>query len=240
MSDMKLDVLAFAAHCDDIEITSGGLLIKLVDMGYKVGACDLTAGEMGTKGSKEDRLNESQCAAKVMGLSARENLELPDAQLEFKRDYYLKMAEVIRKYRPHMVILPHWEQRHPDHRICSLLGQDACYFSGLKKLELSGEPHRPHKILFATYYRTTSTPTFYIDISEQFERKIEAVRCYKSQFDNTPESKQIFHPGTDVFDYIKTRDHNQGLTIRAEYAEAYIQKEPMQIDDPMGLKVRSV
>ncbi|MBD3219035.1 MAG: bacillithiol biosynthesis deacetylase BshB1 [candidate division Zixibacteria bacterium] len=240
MSDTKLDVLAFAAHCDDIEITSGGLLIKLVDLGYKVGACDLTAGEMGTKGTKEDRLNESQCAARVMGLSARENLEFPDAQLEFKRDYYLKMAEVIRKYQPHLVILPHWEQRHPDHRICSYLGQDACYFSGLKKLDLPGEPHRPHKILFATYYRTTSTPTFYVDISKQFERKIEAVRCYKSQFDNTPESKQIFHPGTDVFDYIKTRDHNQGLTIRTEYAEAYIQKEPMQIDDPMNLKVRSV
>lgn len=240
MSDLKLDVLAFAAHCDDIEITSGGLMIKFGDLGYKVGACDLTAGEMGTRGSKEQRLAESKCSAQVMGLAMRENLELPDAHLEFKREYIMQMAGMIRKYTPKLVILPYWEQRHPDHRMCSLLGQDACYFSGLKKLDLEGEPHRPFKILFATYYRSDAQPSFYVDISDQFERKLEAVKCYKSQFDHTPESRQIFHPGSDVFDYMDSRDHNQGLIMRVKYAEAYIQKEPMLVDDPMKLEVQSV
>jgi len=238
--DIKLDALAIAAHCDDIEITVGGLLIRLADLGYKVGGCDLTGGEMGTKGDADTRLKESQCAADVMGLSVRENLGLPDGKLEMRRDYMLKIAALIRKYQPHLVILPHWEQRHPDHRICSLLGQDACYFAGLTKLELDGEPHRPHKILFSPYYSAGVRPSFFVDISDQMERKLEAVACYKSQFDGSESSKQIFHPGTDVFDYIKTRDHNQGITIRTKYAEAYLQKEMIQVDDPMTLKVRSV
>ncbi len=122
----KLDVLAFAAHCDDVEITSGGLLIKFADLGYKIGVCDLTAGEMGTKGSKADRLAESACAAHVMGVSMRTNLELPDAGLEMKRQYAFEMVGIIRRHRPHLVILPYWDQRHPDPRFFSHLGLVAC------------------------------------------------------------------------------------------------------------------
>jgi len=239
MMGEKLDVLAFGAHCDDVEITSGGLMIKFADLGYKTGVCDLTAGEMGTKGSKTDRLAESACAAHFMGTTVRKNLELPDSGLVVNREYTLELVNVIRMHKPHLVILPHWEQRHPDHRICSLLGQDACYLSGLKKLEAEGEPHRPHKILFSTYYRNNNA-SFYVDITDQFERKLDAVRCYKTQFDSTPQSKEIFSPGIDIFEYMTTRDRNQGIDIKVGYAEAYIQKEMLQIDDPMTLKVRSV
>jgi bacillithiol biosynthesis deacetylase BshB1 len=235
----KLDVLAFAAHCDDVEITSGGLMIKFADLGYKIGVCDLTAGEMGTKGSKADRLAESACAANVMGVTMRTNLELPDAGLEMKRQYAFEMVGIIRRHRPHLVILPYWEQRHPDHRICSFLGQDACYLSGLQKLDVEGDSHRPHKILFSTYYRD-ARPSFLVDITEQHERKLDSVRCYKTQFDGTPQSKEIFNPGVDIIEYITARDRNLGINIKVKYAEAYIQKEPVSIDDPMTLKVRSV
>jgi len=235
----KLDVLAFAAHCDDVEITSGGLLIKFADLGYKVGVCDLTAGEMGTKGTKADRLAESACAGNVMKVSMRTNLELPDARLELRREYAFEMVGIIRRHRPHLVILPYWEQRHPDHRICSLLGQDACYLSGLQKLDIEGDPHRPNKILFSTYYRDVSA-SFLVDITEQHERKLEAVKCYKTQFDGTSQSKEIFNPGIDIIEYITIRDSNLGINIKVKYAEAYIQKEPLAIDDPMTLKVRSV
>jgi len=239
MSDEKLDVLAFGAHCDDVEITSGGLVIKLVDQGYKIGICDLTAGEMGTKGSVEDRLSESECAAKLMGVTARVNLHLPDSALEIRRDFALELVKVIRRFKPHLVILPYTEQRHPDHRMCSLLGRDACYLAGLKKLEVEGEPHRPHKILYSTYYRALRH-SFSVDITDQFERKLEAVRCYKTQFDDTPEAKEIFSPGTDIFEYMKIQDRRLGIDIKTLYAEAYIQKETVQVDDPMTLKVRSV
>lgn len=239
MGAEKLDVMAFAAHCDDIEITSGGLLIKLADMGYKTGACDLTAGEMGTKGSSDDRLAEASEAGRIMGLAKRINLGMPDGALEFNRASILRLAQIVRDYQPHLVILPYWEQRHPDHRVCSLLLQDACYFAGLKKIDLHGDPHRPFKILFSTYYREIK-PSFLVDISDQHNRKLEAVRAYKSQFDGTPGSKQIFHPGADIFEYIKTRDRNLGLNIKSEYAEPYFIKEPLALDDPMKLSVKSI
>jgi len=239
MTAITLDALAFAAHCDDIEITSGGLLIKLADLGYKVGACDLTAGEMGSRGSREDRLAEAQCAAEVMGLIVRENLGLPDAGLEMRRDYLMKIVQVLRRYRPHLVILPYWIQRHPDHRLCSELAQNACFLAGLKKLEVEGEPHRPQKIIFSTYYRSEH-PSFCVDISAQLERKLKAVACYKTQFDGSPQAREIFMPGVDIFDLIRTRDRNLGLYARVGYAEGYIQKEPLLIDNPMLLQVRSI
>lgn len=239
MADLLLDALAFGPHRDDVEITSGGLMIKLHDLGYKTGVLDFTRGEMGTQGNEEDRAREAEAAAKVMGLTIRENLELPDARIELNRANILKAVAVLRKYRPRLVILPYWDQRHPDHYHCYCIAREACYFAGLKKLDCEGEPFRPHKILYSTYYREPK-PTFVVDISEQFERKLESVRCYMSQFDPSSESKQIFVPGIDIYEYIRTRDREYGMQIRKQYAEPYVVKEIIEIDDPVTMPVASI
>ena len=155
MADIKLDILAIAAHPDDIEITCGGLLIKMVKRGKAVGAVDLTRGEAGTHGTSDDRLAELAEAAKIMGLAFRENLAMEDSAVEYNQANKLKLAAAIRKAKPEVVILPHWEQRHPDHLACSKLGYDACFLAGLKKLPIGGEVHRPQKILYASYFRNT-------------------------------------------------------------------------------------
>ncbi|MFH1894150.1 MAG: bacillithiol biosynthesis deacetylase BshB1 [Candidatus Zixiibacteriota bacterium] len=239
MSDIKLDALAIAAHRDDIEITSGGLMLKLHDLGYKTGGLDFTRGEMGTQGNEGDREREAEAASKVLGLTLRENLGLPDAQIEFNRGNVLKTVRVLREYRPHLVILPYWEQRHPDHYHCYRIAREACYFAGLEKLDCEGEPFRPHKILYSTYYREPE-PSFVVDISDQFERKLEAVKCYMSQFDPSCESKQIFVPGIDIYDFIRTRDREYGMQIRKQYAEPYVIKETIEIDDPVRMLVASI
>jgi bacillithiol biosynthesis deacetylase BshB1 len=236
---MKLDVLVIAAHRDDAEITSGGFLIKMHDLGYKTGVLDFTRGEMGTKGTADDREREAETAANAMGLSIRENLGLPDAGVAFARENVLKVVGVLRRLRPHLVVLPYWEHRHPDHTHCCQIGKEACYFSGLKKLDSDGEPHRPHKILYSTYYRDVRA-SFVVDISNQFDRKLEAVSCYGSQFDRTPESKQIFSPGIDIFEFLRTRDRAYGIQIRRQYGEPYVVSEMIEIDDPMKMTVPSV
>jgi len=170
----NLDILAIAAHPDDIEITCGGLLIKLADKDRATGVLDLTQGEMGTRGSISDRANEAARAAEVLGLAYRKNARMPDSAVEYSQANKLKIAQVIRDTRPEAVILPHWVQRHPDHLACSRLGYDACFLAGLTKAKLDGDPHRPRKIIYASYFRNTDY-SFLVDISDEFERKVEAV-----------------------------------------------------------------
>lgn len=239
MSEAKLDALAIAAHRDDVEITSGGLMIKLSDLGYKTGVLDMTQGEMGTRGSSDDREKEAAAASKAMGLAARENLGLPDANVQFNRESILKVATILRKLRPHLVILPYWEQRHPDHYHTFRIGKEACYFAGLAKLDCDGEPFRPFKIIYSTYYRDVR-PSFVVDTSDQFERKLEAVGCYTSQFDKTNLSRQIFVPGIDIYEFLRTRDRAYGMQIRKQYAEPYAIEEVFEIDDPMKMLVASI
>lgn len=236
---MAVDCLAIAAHRDDLEITSGGLIAKLVDSGYTVAMLELTAGEMGSKGDAETRLAEAAAAARILGVSQRENLGLPDAHLVNSLEYRSRLAQKIRDYQPQLVILPHWEQRHPDHRVCSQLGFDACYFAGLKKAQLEGEPHRPRKILYASYYRGHEL-SFAVDITAQFERKIEAVKCYRSQFSVDDANNKVFIPGVDIFEYMRIKDRELGIRIRAGYAEGYVQKELMIVDDPLRLGGTSI
>jgi bacillithiol biosynthesis deacetylase BshB1 len=231
---MPFDCLAIAAHRDDLEITSGGLIAKLVDKGYSVAMLDLTAGEMGSRGDATTRTAEAEKAARVLGVTVRDNLRLPDAHLQDDLDSRALLAQKIRDYRPQLVILPHWEQRHPDHRVCSQLGFDACYFAGLKKAELNGEPHRPRKIIYASYYRVHE-PSFAIDITDQFERKVDAVKCYRSQFRVDDGENKVFIPGVDIFEYMRVKDREMGMRIRVGYAEAYIQKELVAVDDPLLL-----
>lgn len=252
----RLDVLAIAAHPDDVEITCGGLLIKMVKLGRAVGVLDLTRGEMGTHGDENDRAVEAAEAAKVMGLAYRENLSLPDSAVEFTQENKLKIAQVIRNTSPELVILPHWEQRHPDHLAASKLGYDACFLAGLKKVALDGEPCRPRKIIYASYYRNFDY-SFLVDISEVMEQKCLAVSAYKSQFptfqwrlqlesggkepiEDTDTPKNVFSPGINIYDLMRTRARELGQLVRVQYAEAYTIKEHILIDDPLKMPVASI
>ncbi|HOP07287.1 MAG TPA: bacillithiol biosynthesis deacetylase BshB1 [candidate division Zixibacteria bacterium] len=239
MPDHDLDVLAIAAHPDDVEITSGGFMCKMASLGRKTGVLDLTAGEMGTLGTEHDRAVEAAAAAKVMGLTMRENLGLPDSALEYTQANKLKIAETIRRLRPELVILPHWEQRHPDHLACSRLGYDACYLADLKKLDLPGEPFRPRKIAYASYFRNTDY-SFLVDISDFLEQKFKAVAAYRSQFGNPVTAKHIFQPGLDVYELMRTRAAQLGQLVGVAFAEAFTLKEHILIDDPQHLPVRSI
>jgi bacillithiol biosynthesis deacetylase BshB1 len=235
---VKLDVLAIGAHRDDIEITCGGTVIKFVDLGYNVGILDLTQGEMGTRGSAREREKESKCAAKIMGLKVRENLKLPDSAVEITTENKLKLAKVIRKYQPHLVILPYWEQRHPDHAKCSQMGYEACYLSGLAKLKIPGEPHRPYKIIYTTSFFEIKH-SFIVDITEQFGRKIKAVACYKSQFEDM-EKKEVYPPARNIFDFMEIKARHYGYLIRKKYGEAFLVKENIEIEDPNKMLVPSI
>ncbi|MEW5993680.1 MAG: bacillithiol biosynthesis deacetylase BshB1 [Candidatus Zixiibacteriota bacterium] len=236
---IKLDILAIAAHPDDVEITCGGFLIKMSRRGRKTGALDLTRGEIGTRGDVADRDSEAAAATEILGLSFRHNLSLPDSALELKQGYRLQIAAVIRATQPELVILPHWAQRHPDHRICSQLGFDACFLAGLTKLDVDGEPYRPRKIIYVSYFRNTDY-SFLVDISDEFEQKCRAVAAYRSQFANPENARHIFQPGVDIFDLMRIRAAALGQLVNVKYAEAYTVKEHILIDDPQKMPVRSV
>ena len=253
----QLDVLAIAAHPDDAEITTGGLLIKMAKRGRRTGVLDLTQGEMGTHGDEHDRAEEAAAAAKVLGLAYRGNAHIPDASVEFTQENKLKLAQVIRDTRPEMVILPHWEQRHPDHLQCSRLGYDACFLAGLKKIDLNGEPFRPRKIAYASYYRNTDI-SFYVDISDEFQQKMEAVAAYQSQFGQSSGLKEIikkglnlydliaskgqnvFSPGINIYDLLYTRSRYFGQKAGVMFAEAFTIKEAILVDDPQKMPVNSI
>jgi bacillithiol biosynthesis deacetylase BshB1 len=149
---MNLDLLAIAAHPDDVELTSGGTLLKMAHAGYKTGILDLTAGEMGTRGTPETRAKEAAKSAKLLRVSWRGTLGVPDSDVQPSRQHKLRLAAVIRELRPKSVILPYWEARHPDHYHASTLGYEGCFLSGLKQLPIEGEPHRPFKILYSTAF----------------------------------------------------------------------------------------
>jgi bacillithiol biosynthesis deacetylase BshB1 len=232
--EMPVDCLAIAAHRDDLEITSGGLIAKMIDKGYKVAMLDMTAGEMGSSGDAAARQAEADAATKILGATTRVNLHLPDAYLQNNFETRAVLAQQIRELKPQLVILPYWEQRHPDHRVCSLVGFDACFYAGLKKAKLSGSPHRPRKILYATYYRLVE-PTFAVDITLQFERKIAAVKCYATQFKENDNKNKVFVTDVDIFEYMRVKDRELGMRIRTTYAEGYIQKELISVDDPIQL-----
>ena len=235
----KLDALAIAAHPDDVEITCGGLLIKMAKLGRRTGVLDLTRGETGTLGDVAERDAEAAAAAQVLQLSYRDNLSLPDSALELKQEYKLRITAVLRATRPELVILPHWQQRHPDHLVCSQLGYDACFLAGLKKLDIAGEPFRPRKIVYVSYFRNTDY-SFLVDISDEFEQKCQAVAAYRSQFDNPERAKNVFMPGINIFDLMRTRAAALGQLVRVKYAEAYTIKEHILVDDPQKMPVQSI
>jgi bacillithiol biosynthesis deacetylase BshB1 len=238
---MKLDLLAIAAHPDDVELTCGGTLIKMAQRGYKTGVLDLTAGEMGTRGTPETRAKESARAAKWMRLAWRGNLGVPDSDVQPSRAHKLKLAEVIRELRPKTVILPYWEARHPDHYHASTLGYEGCFLAGLKQLPITGEPFRPFKILYSVVYGEVR-PTFVVDISDQFERRRRAILSYPSQFRPKPGEKKskVFLAIDDLEDEMNRLAHHYGKMIGVRYGEPFLTKELMKVDDVIELPVRSI
>ena len=236
-----VDLLAIAAHRDDVELTCAGTLIRAVDQGYAAGILDLTAGETGTRGSAELRAEEAQAAARIMGISERMNAGLPDAHLANTDAHRRVVVEALRHFRPRVVIVPFPVGRHPDHRIASELARDACFLSGLRKYDAGGEVHRPHKVLYALAYREDPVkPTFVVDISDQFERKMQAIHCYASQFDGATNAGEIFPTGQDLYSLIATQNAHYGSLIRARYGEPYFTHETMVVDDVVKLEVQSM
>lgn len=237
-----VDLLAVVAHRDDAELLCGGTLARTAAQGYRVGILDLTRGEMGTKGSADLRGEEAEAAARVLGVSARRNAGFPDAALVNTRRTRLEVARWVRAFRPRVVILPARTGRHPDHRVASRLAYDACFLSGLGKLPLPGEAHRPHKLLYTTTYREDAPkPTFVVDITEQMDTKMRAVQCYDSQFSGKTWGGEVF-PGGERSLYEQVRMHaaRYGSLIRTEYGEPFWTVETMRVDDVVALEVRSI
>jgi len=238
----QVDLLAIAAHRDDVELLCGGTLARAAAQGYRTGILDLTAGEMGTAGTERIRGGEATAAARVLGVTSRRNAGLPDAGVENSPDTRLHIARFIRAFRPRTVILPYPSGRHPDHRIASQLAYDACFLSGLAKLPLPGEAHRPQKILYSITYREDAPkPTFVVDITEQIEAKLDAVRCYGSQFDGRTWGGEVF-PGGDrpLYEQVRMHAARYGSLIRTAYGEPYHTIETVRIDDVVNLEVRSI
>jgi bacillithiol biosynthesis deacetylase BshB1 len=234
-----LDVLAIAAHPDDVEQTCGGTLVRSGELGYRTGVLDLTAGDMGTRGTPELRIRESKAAAEHLGLSWRENLRWPDARLENNIGARMTLAGVIRRLQPRVVILPYWTGRHPDHYRAAEIGYEACFLAGLKKLEEDVPPHRPFKILYSSLYANVQ-PSFVVDISRQFERRMAALLSYASQYGNTGEAAELFPSHEEVRERLASVARFYGNLIGVKYGEPFVVKESIRVDDIMSMPVRSI
>lgn len=238
---MKLDLLAIAPHPDDVELTCGGTLLKMADAGYRTGILDLTQGETGTRGTPEIRAREAARAAKILRVQTRRNAGLPDAQLRVCDEYKAVIAETIRELQPHTVILPYWEGRHPDHYTAAKLGYEACFLAGLKNYHVVGEPFRPFKVLYAAAYANV-TPTFAVDITKQYERRRRAILAYLSQF-NPPKRgarPKVFLPLDELEERMNFIARHYGRMIGVKYAEGFVIKEIVQVDDVVKMPVRSI
>lgn len=238
MSD-PLDVLAVMAHPDDAEIFCGGSLIKSAEAGQRTGVLDLTAGEMGSSGTRESRAREAAAAAEVMGLAVRRCAELPDAALCNDVNSRYVVAGIIRALRPR-VIVTHWTRgRHPDHRAAAELVRDASFLAGLRKLPAEGEPHRPQKVVYALSFREDPVkPTFVVDITDQLERKIEALSTYGTQFHGKSGIGEIFPAGNrPLFAQIRSVHATYGSLIRCGYAEPFWTEETVEAETLADLTV---
>jgi N-acetylglucosamine malate deacetylase 1 len=251
MPPAPLDILAIAAHRDDVEQTCGGTLLKMAQRGYRTGILDLTRGEMGTRGTAEDRRQEAEEAARILQVSWRLALDIPDGRVENTWENRLKVAQVIRQQRPRVVILPYWQGRHPDHYTASGLGYEACFLAGLSKLETNQElsrtdsdatklpPHRPFKIMYATLYYDVR-PTFVVDITEQFEIRFQSLMAYKTQFSDQEAGKDLFPAQAEIRSRIEAMARFYGMLGGVTYAEPFLQKEVGLVEDLTLIPVRSI
>lgn len=234
-----LDLLAVGCHPDDVELTCGGTLRRAADQGYRTGILDLTRGELGTKGTPARRALEAERAAEVLGATVRDNLELPDAGILPTHETRLRAVSALRRLRPSVVILPWIRGRHPDHRLGSELMRDACFLAGLVKYG-EGEAHRPRKVVYATSFREdVGKPTFVVDVSEQFERKMDAIRCYASQFDDAIQAGEAFPTGQPFYELVEAQGRHYGSLIRRPFGEPFVTDETIVVDDVVSLGVAS-
>ena len=238
---MNLDLLAIAAHPDDVELTCGGTLLKMAQRGYKTGILDLTMGEMGTRGTPEIRAREAAKAAELLKVSWRGTLGVPDSDVQPARQHKLRLAAVIRQLRPKTVILPYWEARHPDHYHASALGYEGCFLAGLRQLSIEGEAYRPFKILYSISYADVR-PTFVVDISTQYEQRRKAILAFRSQFQpKKHETKSKVHLAIDRLEAeMNQLARHYGQLIGVSYGEPFLQKELMKVEDVVKMEVRSI
>jgi LmbE family N-acetylglucosaminyl deacetylase len=310
---MSLDILAIAAHRDDVEQTCGGTILKMAQRGHRTGILDLTQGEMGTRGTAEDRAREASEAAKILQVFWRHALDIPDGRVENTWENRLKVVRVIREQRPRVVILPYWKGRHPDHYTASTLGYESCFLAGLAKLDRSAAvsaasvgqppgtagvppapprarrprdsrrdagatpagvdsgatnagtaveghgfsraercakdsgalasgalpPHRPFKILYATLYYDVR-PTFVVDITEQFETRLQSLMAYKSQFSDQEAGKNIFPAQAEIRARVEAMARFYGMMAGVTYAEPFLQKEMGLVEDVTLIPVKSI
>jgi N-acetylglucosamine malate deacetylase 1 len=248
---MPLDILALAAHRDDVEQTCGGTLLKMAERGYRTGILDLTQGEMGTRGSSQDREREAAEAARILKVSWRHALDIPDGRVENTWENRLKVVRVLREQRPRVLILPYWEGRHPDHYTASVLGYEAAFLSGLAKLAVNSQlsplseqkdlalPHRPFKIICASLYRDVR-PTFVVDISDQFETRFASLMAYTSQFTDQQAGSEIFLAQKEIRARVESMARFYGMLGGVTYAEPFVQKEVGLVDDVMAIPVKSI
>jgi N-acetylglucosamine malate deacetylase 1 len=238
---VAVDLLAIMAHPDDAELLCGGALALAADQGHAVGILDLTRGESGTWGSPEQRSVEAERAADILGVAIRRNAGLPDAALEYSVGVRAYVASIVRELRPHTVIL-HWpEARHPDHRVASQLGHDACFVAGLKGVRIDGEPHRPHKVVYALSYREEPVqPSFVVDITSVIERKLDAIFAFGTQFEGRTAMGDVFGGGErPLREQLRAHAAHYGSLIRRPYGEPYWTRETLRVDDLVGLAVNS-
>ncbi|HLV86278.1 MAG TPA: bacillithiol biosynthesis deacetylase BshB1 [Candidatus Sulfotelmatobacter sp.] len=257
--ERALDILAIAAHRDDVEQTCGGTLLKAAQQGQRTGILDLTQGEMGTRGTAEDRAREASDAGRILGVAWRRALDIPDGRVENTWENKLKVAAVLRETRPQVVILPYWKGRHPDHYTASTLGYEACFLAGLAKLDLGpvlkatdgttdgghdaavrvSQPHRPFKIIYASLYYDIR-PTFVVDISDQFEGKFASIMAYTSQFSDHAAGKDLFPAHDEIRGRVDAMARFYGMLGGVSHGEPFLQKEVGLVDDLLAIPVKSI
>jgi len=236
---LATDVLAIAAHRDDVEQTCGGTLLRMASRGLRTSILDLTQGEAGTRGSAEDRAREAVDAAQLLGVSWRQALDLPDGAIENSLGNRLKIVRVLRLLRPRVVILPYWQARHPDHAITATLGYEACFLSGLAKVDTGSAPHRPFKIIYASLYADVR-PSFIVDIAPFMEQRHLAVMAYRSQYANQAAGSGIFVAEEEIRERTFAEARHYGLLAGVRYGEPFVQKEVGLVDDLTLLAVQSI
>ena len=236
-----VDILAIAAHRDDVEQTCGGTLLAMKARGWRAGIVDLTQGEAGTRGTSAERAAEATAAAAILGVAYREALDLPDGNVENTYANRLKLADAIRRLQPRVVILPFWQGRHPDHYTSATLGYEACFVAGLSRVETpsGAPPHRPFKILYASLYADVR-PTFTVDISPFIEERLRALLAYRSQYEDQGTGRGLFVPEAEIRERTFATARHFGLLSGVRYAEPFVQKEVGLVDDLVLLPVASI
>jgi bacillithiol biosynthesis deacetylase BshB1 len=237
---VPIDILAFGAHPDDVELGCGGSLVKLEKLGYKTAIVDLTEGELGSRGTVKQRYEESAAAAELLQLEFRSNLKIPDGHIELNDENKSKLIELIRITKPRLILAPYHEDRHPDHVHASQLITEAWFYAGVKKMRSDLPPHRPFRIL---YYmaKYEFKPSFVIDISEEYDTKYQALASYQSQFFN-PEwpEEQTFISSKWFMDSVEFRARHFGWMAGVKYGEPFWVRECMAIEDPVPIFSRSI